>query len=216
MALQTREARLGRTKKFGMLVNRAATKIFRNRRPLGVFATGAATAVGYLATGTARPELALLFNTCCSMDNARTSMEISDGLRKHGHRRSAQTVSYAGSIDLANMVLSFIPFVSWLHNSPNYTKNAFVYMGVLAVTGLAAQKIEKRARFVLLKEKFGSPFHNMGMGECIEYLLGLEKMEKSWWRRPYWMFRPEKLEAIISEKEKIQGYVKDRMRSKSL
>ncbi len=216
MALHTRQLRLNKRNAAASVVKRTVESIFRNRRPLGVFIAGVATAAGYLATGAARPELALLFNTYCSMNAAGTSMEASERFRKHGHRSSAQAMSYTWNMDLGNMALSFVPFISWLHNSPDYVENGFAYMGVLAVTSIAAQKMEKGAGVVLLEEKFRSPFHHLNQGECVKYLSCMEKRENSWWRKPYWIFNPGKLEEIREEKEKVRAYMESRVQSKSL
>jgi hypothetical protein len=216
MALQTREVQAAKTTAARKVGQRIGERIFRNRRPLGVLATGAITVAGYLATGALRPDIALLFITGTSMSNAGNSLELHIKLENAGYKHTSITMLSTGIMDMANMTISFLPFLAWLHKSNDYVKDGFAYLAVLAVTSVAAQAMEKRAHFNLLREKFNSAFSHMGLRGCVDYLRELEKREKSWWRRPYWMVNPGGLQDLQDEKMKVDRYMKDRMQCKSL
>jgi hypothetical protein len=217
MALQTKKIQL---KKINAMragaIERAAIGAFRNKRPLALIATGVITAADYLATDSLRPDLGLLFNTYWSIQFAGNSLENYAKLEKNGYTNSSFAMQSAGATDIFNMGVSFLPFLSKVYGSGNNVKNGIMCMALLGVTTLAAQGIEKRARFAFLAERFGDAFQHMGIPECLEYLYELEKRERSWWRAPYWIVRPEKLNWIKEEKIRVSTYLENRMQSKSL
>lgn len=216
MVLQTRENRHAKPATAEGFGQRVAVKVSRNRRPLVVAGSCAITAAWFFATGELRPDVALLLAAGSSMSNAGHSLEMHARLEKSGFRKTSSAMLSTGIMDMANMIFSAIPFLSTIYKSGDPVKNGFAYLSVVAVTSVVAQILERRAVFNLSREKFNNAFSHMEIGECAEYARMLEKRERCWWMRPYWVLNPEGLAAIRTEKEKALGYMRDRGQCKSL